>query len=234
MKQTWNHEILDQLTQGGLVRPSLNALIGRPGMGRTKWALEKAFYQSKSGINTLFITLETSIQDNIEHLFKILGKEEIATHPMNTLHLIESSAATIHLLVGMIQNNVEKKNVSVIWIDSIDYLLNENGQYMQTEEEYLTALSSLEALAVELNITILFTHGLIRTVDVREDKRPLLTDITPVTSRSFLHTVIGLYRDELYNPETHAANTVEVHLLKHGEDETLKTYNELYTKKKQV
>lgn len=230
MKQMLYNEPFDTLT-GGLHVPSVNALVSRPGMGRTKWALERAFYGSKSGTNTLFITLESSIQDNIERLFGIVGKKELTTHPMTTFHLVQHEDATIEDIKNIITENVITNNVCVVWIDSIDYLIPENGLFMKEEEDYIKATTSFKELAEELNICIVFTKQLNRTPEEREDNRPLMSDVTPAQTAHLFTTVIGLYRDELYHPDTTKPNTLEVSILKNEETIDRTSYEETFIKK---
>ena len=217
----------DQLTEGGFFASSVNAVTALPGIGRTKWVLEQAYHASKASTTTLFITLESSIQDSIERLFDLLGKEEIASHPMSTLHFVESNEAKIEDLQQVIETNVEQNNIQMVWIDSLDYLIPENGLFMKEESDYIEAVTVLETVAKQHNLAIVFTKQLERMEENRLDKRPVLSDVGSEAFTASITTVLGLYRNEQELP-----NQLEVRLLKHGEQEHIESFNETFLKNK--
>lgn len=84
--------------------------------------------------------------------------------------------------------------------------------------QYGEAAARLKGLALELGIATLITVSLSRFVDVREERRPRLTDLPDDgTLADVADVVLGVYRDDAYNPHSEKPGVVELMLLKNRE-----------------
>ena len=86
---------------------------------------------------------------------------------------------------------------------------------------------SLKGLARELNVPVIALSQLSRSVESRQIKRPMLSDLRESGSlEQDADIVMFLYREDYYDPETAEKNITEVIIAKHrnGPVDTVKLY----------
>lgn len=77
-------------------------------------------------------------------------------------------------------------------------------------------LRSLKALANDLDVAVIVTSRLKRSVEKRSDKHPILSDLgkSGVIEQN-ADVILFIYRDELYNPDSIYKDSAEITVAKH-------------------
>lgn len=103
----------------------------------------------------------------------------------------------------------------------VDYLQLMTGDAKASREELVSANArGLKMLAKELSVSVIALSQLNRTIASRQNKRPMMSDCRESGAiEEGADSVIGLYRDEIYNQDTTANGIVELLFLKarHGQ-----------------
>jgi replicative DNA helicase len=83
-------------------------------------------------------------------------------------------------------------------------------------------MSALRILAKDLNVPLICVAQLSRNVEGRQDKHPMLSDLRQAGKiEEDAYSVMLMYRDEYYNPDTTSKPGVaEVNVAKHRDGET--------------
>ncbi len=84
------------------------------------------------------------------------------------------------------------------------------------QQEVSEISRSLKALARELNVPVIALSQLSRSVEARQVKRPMLSDLRESGSLEQDADIVAfLYREDYYNPETENKNITELIIAKH-------------------
>jgi replicative DNA helicase len=104
----------------------------------------------------------------------------------------------------------------------VQLLRDQEGDGRSRERNISQAARSLKGLAQELQVPVLALAQFNRNLDGRGEKRPTLTDLRDSGDlENTADSVLGLYRDEMHNPNTSDKRLTEVVVLKKrqlGED----------------
>ena len=109
-----------------------------------------------------------------------------------------------------------EKDIGLVVIDYLQ-LIQGSGKKNASREQEITEISrSLKILAKELHIPVIALSQLSRSVEKRDDKRPMLSDLRESGSiEQDADQVIFIYRDDYYNEDSEKKNVAEIILAKH-------------------
>ena len=109
-----------------------------------------------------------------------------------------------------------EKDIGLVVIDYLQLIQGSGKKNASREQEISEISRSLKILAKELNIPVIALSQLSRSVEKRDDKRPMLSDLRESGAiEQDADIVIFLYRDDYYNEDSPKKNVAEVILAKH-------------------
>lgn len=215
---------LDQVLDG-FPKSQLTLLAGRHSMGKTSLALAIASNLAKSGRKVLFVSCEMNEEILMNRI--ITAEAEIELNKINKGALAEKDWDKISKTLNSedfikIKNNLviepsftEKfdklaeitnafSNTNPDGMVIIDYFqqLNRQGLAQDRYVELADIASSIKRLAVENDIHIILLSQISRKVEERNDKRPLISDLSECDALSqHSDNIIFLHREEYWNKE---------------------------------
>ena len=227
----------DKVTSG-LQKSDLILIAARPSMGKTALALNLALNAALKNNVVAIFSLEMS-KEQIGHRL-LSAHSGIDSLKLNTGNLDENEiieiANTVDYLSGIKLFIDDTAAISILELRSkarrlknergldliiIDYLQlmqgskSSRGNEFNRQQEISEISRSLKALARELKVPVVALSQLSRNVELRADKRPLLSDLRESGSlEQDADIVIFLYREEYYNHETEDVNLAEVIIAK--------------------
>ncbi|SFM85362.1 replicative DNA helicase [Thermodesulforhabdus norvegica] len=221
---------LDRLT-AGFQKSDLIIIAGRPGMGKTAFALNIARNVAlESNIPVAFFSLEMSKEQVAMRLMcaearvdsqrirtGFLSQEECRrlmatgeTFMKVPLFIDDQPAITPLELRAKARRLMAEHGLGLIIIDYLQ-LMRIHGRFERREQEISEISRSLKNLARELNIPVIALSQLNRKVEERHDKRPQLADLRESGAiEQDADVILCLYRDEVYNRDTKDKGIAEV------------------------
>lgn len=214
---------------GGLHKSDLIILAARPGMGKTALALEivrriamnqqigvavfslemskdqlvDRLLSSTSGIDSWKIRTGKFGNDEGNEDFSKLG-EAISRLSETPIWIDDSGSLNILELRSKARRLKSRHNVGLIVIDYLQLMNGGNTRYGGNRVQEVSDISrGLKMLAKELDIPILALSQLSRSVEGRDDKRPMLSDLRESGSiEQDADVVIFVHREEMYHKDT--------------------------------
>jgi len=206
----------------GLAPGALYVIAGRPSMGKTSFALNILDHCCvRDGVPAVLFTLEVTKEQIAESLLCSnarvdaqrlmrgeLSNDEYAKVPEAAARLVkaplfidDSPGLTIGRLRAKARRLKAHHDIGLIVVDYLQLLnLGENAESRQIEIARMSA--ALKQLARELSVPVITLSQLNRSVEQRQDKRPLMGDLRESGSiEQDADAVLLLYREEYYNKE---------------------------------
>ncbi len=207
---------LDRLLGGGLRQRDLVVLGGDVGSGKSALALSIAIRSASLGTPVVFFSGEMDEDRIFERAMAIDGRTQIDQIRSATLSDQTRSAMGavalrlqelplhIHPIVGRQFDealaSAWQHHPKMIVVDYLQLLPAPSGKLTQ-EEDNASALRALKALALDRQIVCLLVAQLPNLEKDRADPRPTLDDFGALGSvKQHADIVLGLYREEMYNP----------------------------------
>lgn len=215
---------LDKLTSG-LHENELIIIAARPAMGKTAFALNIACNIAINSKKTVAVfNMEMSAEQLAMRMLSSIG--QIEGNKLRTGNLDHKDWKKVNEAIsrlsdtklfvddtpGMTIGEIRAKcrrlastseDLGVIVIDYLQ-LLSGSNKYVGNRQMEVSEISrALKTLAMELGVPIIALAQLSRSVEGREDKRPLLSDLRESGSiEQDADIVAFLYRDDYYNKES--------------------------------
>ena len=214
---------LDKLTTG--LHPSEFIIIAaRPAMGKTAFALNIATHVAKTQDKAVAVfNLEMPAEQLAARILSSLG--QIDSFKLRTGQLVNDDWKRVNEAISQLSNtnmmlddtpgitigDIKAKcrrlassdtGLSLIVIDYLQLISSDKNYGSNRQQEVSDISRSLKTLALELNVPIIALSQLSRSVETREDKRPVMSDLRESGSIEQDADIVGfLYRDDYYNKE---------------------------------
>lgn len=219
----------------GLQRGDLIVIAGRPSMGKTAFAVNIAenIAISTSKPVGLIVSLEMPALHLMARMISSTGRIRsenlrsgrlteqdfdrltMAAHAVNGMNLYIDDRSTACL--ADIRSALRRVIITEGRIDFlvIDYLQLMNEPVKTRSEgrvEEISAISrGLKAIAKEYNIPVVVLSQLNRSLEKRNDKRPMMSDLRESGAiEQDADVILFVYRDEVYNPDTAEPGLAEI------------------------
>ena len=229
----------------GLNKSDLLLVAARPAMGKTAFALNICLNVAKKYDKTVaMFSLEMSREQLAMRLLaiesfvdgKVITTGKLSEEEWNKLSLAASALSQTDIRVDdnpsitVAEMNAKCRRLDNLGLIIIDYLQLMNGSgYGKGGDSRVNVVSeisrSLKIMAKELNVPVICLSQLSRGPESRTDKRPMLSDLRESGAiEQDADSVMFLYRDEYYNPNTEDQGVAECIVAKnrHGEVGTVK------------
>ena len=239
---------LDRLTSG--FQPSdLILVAARPSMGKTAFTLNIASYVAvKLKQPVAFFSLEMSNVQLVQRMLCAEGgidSQALRAGEMDDddwqrlivacdrltkapLYIDDTPGITVTELRSKARRIKAEKGLSLVVIDYLQLMQGRNSKSSENRQQEISEISrSLKALARELGVPVIALSQLSRSVEARQIKRHMLSDLRESGSlEQDADIVMFLYREDYYDKETENANITEVIIAKHrnGPVDTIKLF----------
>jgi replicative DNA helicase len=213
---------LDKLTSG-FGKGDLVIVAARPSMGKTSFALSMAAMlagclESEKRVGVLMFSMEMgttqigmrwlSLLENVP--LQNMRKSQITQaewdrlnraaidSPNTPFYMEESSSLTIEQLAAKARRLMKEHPFNILVIDYLQLIETDPNK---SRTEGVSAVSrALKQLAKELQIPVMALSQLNRTLEQRQDKRPIMSDLRESGAiEQDADVILFVYRDEVYN-----------------------------------
>jgi len=224
---------------GGLLPGELVTVAARPGMGKTNLALNVFASVVGGGGSALFVSMEMGAEElgarilsnwaDIEyskfHTGDLDGHDwtrftdtvKKKYHEAKSL-IDDSSTQTIGSIRATARRIKQREGLDLIVVDHIG-LIDQDGE---SDTSKISKISrELKRLAKDMNCPVMMLSQLNRSVEQRNNRRPMLSDLRQSGSiEQDSDAVLLLYRDEYYNEQSANRGIGEINIAKNRKGTT--------------
>ena len=245
---------LDKMT-AGLHKSDLIILAARPAMGKTAFALNIASNVANINKKTVLIfSLEMGKEQLINRMladasgvesFKLETgnfKEEdfeaiseaMSVMAESSIYIDDTPGLTVMEMRTKARRVAHENDIGLIIVDYLQLMSGSSKRAMDNRVQEISEISrGLKLIARELNVPVIALSQLSRSVESRDPKIPMLSDLRESGSiEQDADIVMFLYREDYYDPETERQNITDLILAKHRRGATGNV--ELFFDKKRV
>ncbi len=227
---------------GGFHKSDLIIIASRPAMGKTSFALEltkRIALTGKTGV--AFFSLEMSKDQLVDRmlastsgidLYKIRSGKFGGSNEQQEFEKLGGAISTLSEAPIWIDDNgglnilelrskarrlKMKHNIGVVIIDYLQLMTSGNSRNNGNRVQEVSEISrGLKLLAKELNVPVIALSQLSRSVESRDDKRPMLSDLRESGSiEQDADVVMFVHREEVYHKETKKRGIADILISKH-------------------
>lgn len=224
----------DRMTSG-LQAADLVIIAGRPSMGKTTFAMNIAEHVAMSTEGAVLIfSMEMPGESLAMRMLASLGRIEqqrirsgqlddddwprltsaISMMSSKKLLIDDSGALSPFEVRARARRVAREHGLSMIIIDYLQ-LMRVPGNSEHRAAEISEISRSLKALARELNVPVVVLSQLNRGLEQRPEKRPMMSDLRESGAiEQDADLIVFIYRDEVYNKESHDKGTAEIIIAK--------------------
>jgi replicative DNA helicase len=227
---------LDRMTSG-FQKSDLIIVAARPSVGKTAFALNIAQNVGvRAGQSVAIFSLEMSASQLVQRIICAEGnidaskirsgrletEEEwdkltmaIATLSEADIYIDDSATITVADIRAKCRRLKVERGLGLIVIDYLQ-LIQGRGKAGENRQQEVSEISrTLKAIARELEVPVIALSQLSRSVEQRQDKRPMMSDLRESGSiEQDADIVAFLYRDDYYDQESEKKNTIEIIIAK--------------------
>jgi replicative DNA helicase len=232
---------------GGMHNSDLIILAARPAMGKTSFCLEIAkrvalvqqvgvaifslemskeqlvdkMLSSVSGVDNWKIRTGRFDDNGDNNEFQKIG-EAIGLMDQAPIWIDDSGSLNVLELRSKARRLKTRHNIGLLIIDYLQLMGGTGRNYGTNRVQEVSDISrGLKILAKELNIPIIALSQLSRSVEGREDKRPMLSDLRESGSiEQDADVVMFVHREEMYHKETKRKGIADILVAKHRHGST--------------
>jgi len=227
---------LDNLT-AGFQKSDLIIVGARPSVGKTAFALNIAKNVAKQPENyhVAIFSLEMSAEQLAMRLLATEGNIElqklrtgklddndwknltmaVACLSKTNIYIDDSAGIKTSEIIAKTRRLKQENALDMIVIDYLQLIHCNSSKSGNRQQEVSDLSRQLKGLARELDVPIIALSQLSRGVELRQDKRPIMSDIRESGSiEQDADIVAFLYRDDYYDKETEDQNTIEIIIAK--------------------
>lgn len=227
---------LDKLT-AGLQKSDLILVAARPSMGKTAFTLNIASYVGTHGGKVAFFSLEMSKEQLMQRMLCAEGgidATKLRTGQLDTqewnklvhvadtlsrapIYIDDTAGITVMELRSKARRLKAEHGLDLIIIDYLQLMQGRPGKNGDNRQQEISEISrSLKALARELDVPVIALSQLSRSVESRQIKKPMLSDLRESGSlEQDADIVMFLYREDYYDKDTENKNITDIIVAKH-------------------
>lgn len=226
---------LDRMMSG--LQPSdLILVAARPSMGKTAFTLNIAQNVGVRQHKTVaFFSLEMSQEQLVQRLLcqiAHIDSQKLRTGQLNSdeewtrltdacdklyespIYIDDTPGISVAEMRSKARRLKSEHGLDLIIVDYLQLMQGRNAESRQQEISEISR--SLKALARELKVPLIALSQLSRSVESRQDKRPMLSDLRESGALEQDADIVSfLYREDYYDKETENQHITEVILAKH-------------------
>ena len=178
----------------------LITIAARPAMGKSSLAIDIINSMEAAG-DVLYFNLESSVRQLIGRIHR------------DNVYIIDIPGVSTDIIKS-ISDIIGKHNLSLVVVDYLQLVnFDDNNGWFKKESDIVKLLRNI---ATKYNIPVVLISQLDRSVDVREDKRPTISDINPILKIDS-NIIVSLYCEyrytKLFNPDVENKNLIDTELI---------------------
>ncbi|QQE78934.1 replicative DNA helicase [Alicyclobacillus sp. SO9] len=244
---------LDRMTSG-FQKSDLIIVAARPSVGKTAFALNIAQNVAvRAGQAAAIFSLEMAKEQLVQRM--LCAEAYIDSHKLRTgtlededwprlsmgvstlgsapIYIDDTPGITVPEMRSKLRRLKSQYGLGFVVIDYLQLIHGRRGSGENRQQEISEISRMLKQMARELEVPVVALAQLSRSVEQRQDKHPMLSDIRESGSiEQDADIVAFLYRDDYYDPESEKKNIVEILIAKQRNGPTgtvelvfLKNYN---------